>query len=63
MIIVLAIGPKVHWFKPGRRRWIFKKIKIRSTTSFGGAAKPSPLVVRFYGILKILAEYDRYFVG
>jgi hypothetical protein len=24
MVIVLAIGPKVHGFTPGRRRWIFK---------------------------------------
>jgi hypothetical protein len=24
MVIVLAIGPKVRGFKPGRVRWIFK---------------------------------------
>jgi hypothetical protein len=24
MVIVLAIGSKFRWFKPGRERWIFK---------------------------------------
>jgi hypothetical protein len=24
VVIVLAIGPKVHGFKPGRERWLFK---------------------------------------
>jgi hypothetical protein len=24
VVIVLAIGPKVRGFKPGRRQWIFK---------------------------------------
>jgi hypothetical protein len=38
---VLATGPKVRGFKPGRGQWIFKGDKIRSTTSFGGEVKPS----------------------
>jgi hypothetical protein len=33
------MGPKVRWFKLGRRRWIFKGDKIRSTTSFGREEK------------------------
>jgi hypothetical protein len=41
VVIVLAIGPKVHGFKPGRGRWILEAIKIRSTTSFGGEIKLS----------------------
>jgi hypothetical protein len=33
VVIVLAIGPKVRGFKPGRGRWSLRTIKIRSTTS------------------------------
>jgi hypothetical protein len=41
MVSVLAIGRKVRGVKPGRRRWIFKGDKTRSTTSFEKEAKPS----------------------
>jgi hypothetical protein len=41
VVIVLAIGPKVHGFKPGRGRHIFKGDKIRRTTVFGGQVQPS----------------------
>jgi hypothetical protein len=41
MVIVLALVPKERGFKPGWGRWIFKGYKIRSTTYFGGEAKPS----------------------
>jgi hypothetical protein len=41
IVSVLAIGPKVCGFKPGQGRNIFKGDKIRSTSSFGGALKPS----------------------
>jgi hypothetical protein len=40
-VIVLANGSKVHRFKPGRGRCIFKGNKILSTTSFGREVKPS----------------------
>jgi hypothetical protein len=43
VVIVLAIGPKVHGFKPGRGRWILEAIQIRSTTSFGGEIKLSAI--------------------
>jgi hypothetical protein len=33
---VIAIGPKVCGFKPGRGRWILRAIKGRSTPCFGG---------------------------
>jgi hypothetical protein len=36
VVSVLAVGPKVHGFKFGRGRWIFKDEKIRITPSFGG---------------------------
>jgi hypothetical protein len=41
MVSMLAIGPKVRCFKPGRGRWILRAIKICITTSFGGDVKPS----------------------
>jgi hypothetical protein len=41
MFSVLAIGPKIRGFKPGRGWSIFKDDIIRSATSFGGEVKPS----------------------
>jgi hypothetical protein len=40
MVSVLATGPKVRGFKPGRGDGFLKAIKIRSTSSFGGEVKP-----------------------
>jgi hypothetical protein len=40
-VIVLVFGPKVRRFKPGRRQWISKGDKIRSTPSFGEKEMPS----------------------
>jgi hypothetical protein len=39
-VSVLAIGPKVYGFKPGRGDRFLTAIKIRSTPSFGGEVKP-----------------------
>jgi hypothetical protein len=47
VVSVLATGPKIRGFKPGRGRWIFKCDKIRSTPSFGGEVKPSVPCRRF----------------
>jgi hypothetical protein len=47
VVSVLATGPKVRGFKPGRGRWILRVIKYRSTTSFGGEVKPSVPCRRF----------------
>jgi hypothetical protein len=44
---VLATGPKVRGFKPGRGDGFLRVIKIRSTTSFGGEVKPSVPCRRF----------------
>jgi hypothetical protein len=38
VVIVLAIGPEVRGFKPGREKWTLRAIKI---TSFGEEVKPS----------------------
>jgi hypothetical protein len=56
---VLATGPKGYGFKPGRGHEFLRAIQIRSTTSFGWEVKPEAHVVRFYGMLKNLASYDR----
>jgi hypothetical protein len=53
IVIVIATGPKVCGFKPGRRRWVLMAIKIRITTSVGREVMLSAHVVRFYGMLKI----------
>jgi hypothetical protein len=45
--VVVSLLAKVRGFKPGRGRWIFRVIKIRSTLSFGGEVKPSVLCRRF----------------
>jgi hypothetical protein len=49
---VLAIGLNVREFKPGPRRWIFKAIKIRSTTSFWVEIKTSVPCRTIYVMLK-----------
>jgi hypothetical protein len=41
VVSVLATGPKVREFRPVRRRWILRSIKVRRTTSFRGEVKPS----------------------
>jgi hypothetical protein len=41
VVSVLAGGPKVRGFKPGKGRSILMAIKIRSMPSFGGEVKPS----------------------
>jgi hypothetical protein len=40
VISVLAIGPKVCGFKPGRSNGLLRTIKIRSKPSFGAEVKP-----------------------
>jgi hypothetical protein len=40
MVCVLAIGPKVHEFKPSRGDGFLRAIKIRSAPSSGGEVKP-----------------------
>jgi hypothetical protein len=39
VVVVLATGPNVRGFEPGRGQYIFKG--IRSTSSYGGEVKPS----------------------
>jgi hypothetical protein len=56
---VLAIGPKVHRFKPGRGDGFLMAIKIRSTPSFGGELVHRLPASRFYDMVKIPAEYYR----
>jgi hypothetical protein len=41
VVSMLASGTQGRGFKPGRRRWIFKNVKILSMPSFGGEVKES----------------------
>jgi hypothetical protein len=56
-VSVLATGPNVCVFRPGRRRWIFKGPKIRGKTSFGGEVK---LPVPCRKILRHVKEPNEY---
>jgi hypothetical protein len=60
VVSVLAIGPKVRDFRPGRR--ILRAIKIRSMTSFRGGVQPSVQCRKICGMLKNVTSRKRYFV-
>jgi hypothetical protein len=55
---VFASGPKVHGFNSGRRRWIWKAIKLRSTTSVGGEIKQSVPCRKILRHVKERYEYE-----
>jgi hypothetical protein len=57
VVIVLVIGFKVRSFRPSRMD--LRAMKIHSTTSFLRAVKLSAHVLRFYGMLKNPAEYEK----
>jgi hypothetical protein len=59
VVIVLGIGPKVRELKPSRERWIFKCDKNPYHDFLWRSKAVGPIVVRFYDMLKIPAEYDR----
>jgi hypothetical protein len=59
MVIVLAIGSDVSGFKPRRRQWILRVIKIRSTTSFERERKPSAPCRKILQHVKYPFKYDR----
>jgi hypothetical protein len=57
MVSVLATGPKLRGFKPGRGDEFLRAIKISSTPSFGVEVKPKVLC-------RITLKYERrYFEG
>jgi hypothetical protein len=58
MVSVLGIGPKVRGFN-GRDDEFLRAMQIRRTLSLGEEVNCRPHVVRFYGMLKIPAEYER----
>jgi hypothetical protein len=53
-VSVLAIGPKVRWFKPCRDVGFLRAIKVRSTPSFGGEVKPE---APCHNILRYVKNY------
>jgi hypothetical protein len=59
LLVSVLVGPKVRGFKPGRGRWIFKGVKIRSTTFFERKVKPPVPCLSFYGTLRNSVEYER----
>jgi hypothetical protein len=59
MVIVLITGPKISRFKPSGERCIFKGVKIRSTSSFGGEVKPSAPCRNILRHVKDPFRYDR----
>jgi hypothetical protein len=57
VISVLATGPKVRGYKPGRRLRILRVIKICSTTYFGEAERSAPCS-NILGMLKHPSKYN-----
>jgi hypothetical protein len=47
VVSVLAAGPKVRGFKPGRRQWILRVTKVGNTPLFGREVNLSALCRRF----------------
>jgi hypothetical protein len=63
IVSVLAIGLKVHGFKPGRGDGFFRAIKIRNTPSFGRKVKPEAPRLNIFTIYKITVRvWKKYFV-
>jgi hypothetical protein len=61
VVSVLATGPKVRGFNPGRVRLILRVIKIRSATSFGREVKPSVPCLRFTACKRTLRAWIEMF--
>jgi hypothetical protein len=59
MVSVLAIGPKVHGFKPGRGNRFLKAIKIHRLPSFREEVKSSVPYHRILQHAKEPYEYER----
>jgi hypothetical protein len=57
MVSVLAVGPKVYRFRPGRGDGFLRAIKICSMPSFGGEVKPgAPCSKILPHVKKLLGE-------
>jgi hypothetical protein len=60
VVSVLATGPKIHRFNPAKDNGFFKGNKNQEYDFLAGwGGEMSAHVIRFYGMLKILVEYDR----
>jgi hypothetical protein len=57
--VCLPRDPSSAGANPAEDGGFLRAIKIRNMTSFGGGGGSWPHIVRFYGMLKIPAEYDR----
>jgi hypothetical protein len=60
---MLAIGPKVHKFKPGQSNGFLRAIKIHSLPSFEGELQPEAPCLKILWHVKITCKYEqKYFV-
>jgi hypothetical protein len=58
-VCVLAIKPKVRWFKPSQGGWFLRAIKICSTLSFGGEVKSEASREILRHVKKALASVNK----
>jgi hypothetical protein len=58
VVSMLAIGSKVHGFRPGRGRWVFKCDEIRNTLSLGRVVEPS-VPCKILQLVKKVSKYER----
>jgi hypothetical protein len=63
MVSVLAIGPKVRGFKPGRGDGFLTAIKVRSTPSFGGVKASDACRKLLRDVKETVVVWKRYFVS
>jgi hypothetical protein len=59
VVICLPLVQRFSGLNLAENDGFLRPIVIRSTTYFGREVEPLAHVVRFYGMLKIPAEYDR----
>jgi hypothetical protein len=60
VVSVLATGPMVRGFKPGRGDGLLREIKIRSTLSYGWEVKPEVPCRKILRHVRDLLTYQRY---
>jgi hypothetical protein len=63
MVSVLAIGPKVRGFKPGRGDGLLRATKIHSTSSLGREIKPEAPWRKILRHAKITCKYEQKYLA
>jgi hypothetical protein len=62
MVRVLAIGPKVHGFKPSLGKGFLSVIKICNTPSFGEEERPETPGHKILQRVKITWKYEQRYI-